>query len=119
MVERPLTTEPALLAAHVCKAGALFGVAEGELVSNGAGGASGGGAADPNGQATPGRGVQSLTSLISSLPPGYSIVFDVVEQCRERFLEANKNSALTVTWARQLVDYNVCTTSSNASGERP
>ena len=48
-----MTTEPALLAAHVCKAGALFGVAEGELVSNGAGGASGVGAADPNGQATP------------------------------------------------------------------
>jgi len=41
VVERPLTTEPpALLAAHVCKAGALFGVAEGELVSNGAGGLS-------------------------------------------------------------------------------
>ena len=53
MVERPLTTEPALLAAHVCKAGALFGVAEGELDSNGAGVASGGGAAEPNGQATP------------------------------------------------------------------
>ena len=32
---------------------ALFGVAEGELVSNGAGVASGVGAADPNGQATP------------------------------------------------------------------
>ena len=31
VVECPLTTEPALLAAHVCKAGALFGVAEGEL----------------------------------------------------------------------------------------
>ena len=42
-----------MLAAHVCKAGALFGAAEGELVSNGAGGASGVGAADPNGQATP------------------------------------------------------------------
>ena len=53
VVERPLTTEPALLAAHVCKAGALFGVAEGELVSNGAGVASGVGAADPNRQATP------------------------------------------------------------------
>jgi len=39
--------------AHVCKAGALFGVAEGELVSNGAGIASGVGAADPDGQATP------------------------------------------------------------------
>ena len=54
MVERPLTTEPALLAAHCLQgAGALFGVAEGELVSNGAGVASDGGAADPNGQATP------------------------------------------------------------------
>jgi len=52
-VERPLTTGPALLAAHVCNAGALFGVAEGELVPNGAGVASGVGAADPNGQATP------------------------------------------------------------------
>ena len=40
VVERPLTTEPALLAAYVCKAGALFGVAEGELVSSGAGVAS-------------------------------------------------------------------------------
>ena len=49
VVERTLTTEPALLAAHVCKAGALFGVAEGELVSNGAGVASGVGAADPDG----------------------------------------------------------------------
>ena len=63
MVERPLTTEPALLAAHVCKAGALFGVAEGELVSNGAGVASGVGAADPNGQATPEGGPKFDLSL--------------------------------------------------------
>ena len=67
VVERTLTTEPALLAAHVCKAGALFGVAEGELVSNGAGVASA--RPTPTGK-PPRRGVQSLTSLISSLPPG-------------------------------------------------
>ena len=61
--------EPALLAAHVCKAGALFGVAEGELVSNGAGVASGVGAADPkpNGQATP----LSLSVLaLTNVPEG-------------------------------------------------
>ena len=70
MVERTLTTEPALLAAHVCKAGALFGVAEGELVSNGAGVASGVGAADPNGQATPEGGPKFDLADLSSLPPG-------------------------------------------------
>ena len=65
VVERTLTTEPALLAAHVCKAGALFGVAEGELVSNGAGVASGAGAADPNRQATPEGGPKfDLTDLV-------------------------------------------------------
>ena len=50
VVERTLTTEPALLAAHVCKAGALFGVAEGELVSNGAGVASGAARPTPTGK---------------------------------------------------------------------
>ena len=67
VVERPLTTEPALLAAHVCKAGALFGVAEGELVSNGAGRGLPPVAVRPipTGK-PPRRGVQSLTSLISN-----------------------------------------------------
>ena len=55
-----------MLAAHVCKAGALFGVAEGELVPNGAGVASGVGAADPNGQATPEGGPKfDLTDSLS------------------------------------------------------
>ena len=65
VVERTLTTEPALLAAHVCKAGALFGVAEGELVSNGAGVASGVGAADPNRQAS-----LSLYVALTYIPGG-------------------------------------------------